>query len=195
MRIRSVGEPEWRTLHARDKLKAGDLLDVPLQASLQIATQKTQFGVSGLKQANIEGIEGHLISVTGPSAEKVLDSQTKEGALSVSQLRAGLESGRFESRAPTKEDYERMNVYGVNPLNKYTPTLEETRAINDDFAFLHPPGTEVEDQDQALPPANDARDDPQGPVDTMKGALNYGLYAIVLLLLLIVVVALLRKQR
>ena len=140
-RIFGVNQRDWQTLNAQTRLQAGDLLYVPLKGTLMIKAGDLEYGAKPLSIANnsVEGIEGHFISVTGPSMPKVLDARTQEKAIKFTQLRAGVEAGRYESRGLSKADWKRSIGYGALPVSRYTPTPEEIAAENENFDALHFP--------------------------------------------------------
>lgn len=127
----------WASLQPKTTLRAGDLLHVPLKAELQLQLGQVRFGSRGLDVETVDDIRGHVIAVTGPSAERLLTAPTKRGALSPAQLMKGVETGRFETRAPAKEDWDRILRYGVNPETAPMPTPEQIDAINKNFGGLH----------------------------------------------------------
>ena len=82
-------------------------------------------------------MRGHLIAVTGASAERLLATPTVTTALSPATLRRGVEAGQFESRAPAKRDWTRIVGYGALPQSRLTLSKEEIARINKDFDRLH----------------------------------------------------------
>jgi hypothetical protein len=157
-RVLHANTQQWLPLQTGAKLAIGDLLDVPLTATLQIRVGRDTFGVKGLDAAAVDKVRGHLIAITGPSAERLLATPTVTKALSPAALRKSVEAGLFETRAPAKQDWARIVGYGALPQSRLTPTKEEIARINKDFGRLHfgkdrgvaPDGTDL--------PANAARD-------------------------------------
>ena len=137
LRAEGTASTAWTALTPNTTLRVGDLLDVPLKAELQLQVGKVRFGSKGLDVDSVDGIRGHLIAVTGRSAGRLLTAPTKQGALSPAQLKKDTEAGRFETRAPTKKDLDRIIKYGANPANAPTPTREQIDAINKNFSGLH----------------------------------------------------------
>lgn len=163
---RPVGQRQWQRLKSGTRLSTGDNLYVPITASIKIDLGKQSIDVAALKQQEIEGVRAHLVSITGGSAVQVLDKYfTKPGALTVSQLSRGLASERFESRAVTEEDWERIIAYGAKPESKYTPSVEEIEEMNKNFNELHfPQGMGVSPDGTDLPSGDDSDDtDPTPP--------------------------------
>lgn len=134
-----AGKWKWTRLKPNTRLSAGDLLDVPLNATLVLQADKLRFGQRGMDVKQVDGIRGHLIAVTGQSAERFLSLPPKEGAMSAAELQEGLESERFESRAVTRKDWQRILGYGKRAISQTSPTLEEIKEINADFDALHSP--------------------------------------------------------
>ena len=137
LRAEGTASTAWTALTPNTTLRVGDLLDVPLKAELQLQVGKVRFGSKGLDVDSVDGIRGQLIAVTGRSAGRLLTTPTKQGALSPAQLKKDTEAGRFETRAPTKKDLDRIIKYGANPANAPTPTREQIDAINKNFSGLH----------------------------------------------------------
>ena len=163
VRVLHANTQQWLPLQTGAKLAIGDLLDVPLTATLQLRIGQDTFGVKGLETAAIDNVRGHLIAVTGASAERLLATSTVTTALSPATLRKGVVSGQFESRAPAKRDWTRIVGYGALPQSRLTLSKEEIARINKDFDRLHfgkdrgvaPDGTDL--------PGNVLRDAEQPP--------------------------------
>jgi hypothetical protein len=158
VRVLHANTQKWLPLQTGAKLAIGDLLDVPLTATLQIRVGQDTFGVKGLDSTAVDKVRGHLIAVSGPSAERLLATPTVTAALSPAALRKSVEAGQFESRAPAKRDWTRIIGYGALPQSRLTLSKEEIARINKDFGRLHfskdrgvaPDGTDL--------PGNAARD-------------------------------------
>lgn len=134
---RSLGQQRFRPLQAKTILRTGDLILLPLTASLHIKTQDMKFGVDPLKQKEVEGVSAQLISITGDNAINVLDRFTKKGTLSVSAMIKAEQSGAFETRGIKQEDLRRIIAYAPKPESLYTPTPLEVAKMNADFSGLH----------------------------------------------------------
>ncbi|MGH8515210.1 MAG: hypothetical protein ACREV8_14975, partial [Gammaproteobacteria bacterium] len=120
---------QWTTLTPQTTLRVGDLLDVPLQAELQLQVGKARFGSNAIDVAAVDDIRGHLIAVTGESAEQLLAAPpTKRGALSPAALKKNVQAGVFETRAPAKSDYDRIIKYGQKPAHAPTITPAQMNA-------------------------------------------------------------------
>jgi hypothetical protein len=137
VRLLRANEWRWGTLRAETKLRAGDLLYVPLRGTLQLQAGKLTFGSQALATEAIEGIRGHVLAITGQSGARLLDLPTKQGALSPAQLRKEVEAGRVESQAFTQKEWDRAIGYGARPESRLTPSLEEVQQINKNFDTLH----------------------------------------------------------
>ena len=131
------GSGGWRALDAKTRLQVGDLLQVPLNAELELQVGQVRFGSGGLRYDNVDDIRGHVIAVTGRSPDKVLAMSTKRNAISPAQMRKEVEAGRYETRAPTRVDWNRILRYGPKAEHAPTPTREQIDAINKDFPSLH----------------------------------------------------------
>lgn len=135
-------DTEWNPLGAKTKLQSGDLLHVPLQATLGIQIGSVSVVSKGLDTKAVEGIRGHLIAVTGPSAGKLEEAPVRKGAITPAELRKDVEAGLLDSRAPGKKDWDRIIGYGARPESQPTPSISEINRINEDFDALHfPTGT------------------------------------------------------
>ncbi|MBI3899437.1 MAG: hypothetical protein HY308_14260 [Gammaproteobacteria bacterium] len=128
---------KWVTLAPKTTLRTGDLLHVPLKAELQLQQGQVRFGSNALEVATVDGIKGHLIAVTGKSAERLLATPTKRGALSPARLKKEAQAGLYETRAPAKKDIDRIIKYGQKPAHAPTLTPEQMNAINKDFNGIH----------------------------------------------------------
>jgi hypothetical protein len=137
VRVLRANTQQWLPLQTGAKLVIGDLLDVPLTATLLLRIGQDTFGVKGFGSAAVDNVRGHLIAVTGPSAERLLTTPTVTTALSPEALRRGVEAGQFESRAPAKADWTRIIGYGALPQSRLTLSKEEIARINKDFDRLH----------------------------------------------------------
>ena len=154
----------WTALRPKTKLQSGDLVHVPLKGSLQLQLGDLKFGVpAGTGADAVEGIRGHVLAITGKSAGRLQNVPTKKGAMTPAELRKGAESGKFESRAPTRKELERSIKYGAKPESRFTPSPKEIEAINKDFDALHfspgrgltPDGRDIEDPAGQRPPRPD----------------------------------------
>lgn len=137
VRILRQDEGQWQSLQVGTKLQAGDLVFLPLRGSLRLQVDNVAFGGTRMEEAEISGIKGHVLAIIGPSAEKLLARSPKRGALSADQLTRGVQAGAFDSRAMTREDWDRSNGYAVRPQERRTPTLKEIMEINANFDALH----------------------------------------------------------
>jgi hypothetical protein len=137
--VRVLGQDGWRwePLRVGSKLQAGDLIHLPLRASLRLRMEGVSLGDTRMEEADVEGVKGHLLAVTGPSAEKLLARQPRRGALSADQLLKGVQAGAFDTRAMTRQDLRRAIRYGVPPEHRPTPTVKEIMERNADFEALH----------------------------------------------------------
>lgn len=196
-----VGTSQWQPLRERVSLTAGDLLFVPLTASIKVKAGKTEFGASALKQKTIEGVSGHFISITGPSAEKVLDKHfTKEGALSFSKLRSATETELYDSRGLSEKDWTRVIAYGAKPNSKPTPTPEEIAKLNQNFDELHfPAGAGVApdgtDLPESIPDGQEGPSEPNKPTGPESERPTILLYLLLFIIALIVIVVLIARRK
>ena len=135
--ILGIEDRAWRPLEKGTRLKAGDLLDVPLTASLAIQSGNVLFGDRGIRDAYGLPLTRHVISVTGPTSAKVLARPTKKGAMSPTAVAAGLRSERFLSKGVDAKQYRRLVELRVRPENRYTMSVDEIWKLNQDFEALH----------------------------------------------------------
>lgn len=145
----------WAPARPQSKLQPGALLHVPLKATLQLQLGAVKFGTpTDTKLDAVDGIRGHLIADTGQSAGHLQNMPTQKGALTPVQLRKGVESGQFESRAATRKDMQRCIKYGAKPESMFTASPKEVEAINKDSDALHfwagrgltPDGRDIEEK-------------------------------------------------
>ena len=127
----------WLPLDAGGKLKTGDLVYLPLKGSLRLQADNLVFGDEEMEESEVSGVRGHMLAITGASAEKMLGRALKRGTMSPDVLRSGVESGAFDSRAMTKENLKRALDYAVLPQHVRTPTLKEIIELNRDFDALN----------------------------------------------------------
>lgn len=135
---------KWRELKRGEMLRAGDLVHVPLTAQLTLEHQGSRFGTGKPIKQRVDGRSstGHLLSVTGSDVSRLLATPTKQGALSPAQLRKAELSGEFQSRAPTKREWERLERLSTKPQSHYVPTIKElyreTEAYKEQHILEHP---------------------------------------------------------
>ncbi len=134
-RILRQDDGQWRSLVQGTKLQAGDLIFLPPTGSLRLQIDNVVFGDTRIDDAGTS--RGHLVAIVGPSSEKLLALAPKRGALSIDQMTAGVQAGRFESQALAREHLGRAIGYAVKPQHKRTPTTREIMEINADFDNLH----------------------------------------------------------
>ena len=139
VRILGINDKRWRRLEKGTKLEAGDLLDIPLKASIAIQSGNVLFGDKpiGPKDSKAAKVKGHVVAVTGPSAAKILSRPTKFRALSPNAVVAGTKSGKYLSRGFERKDYQRILKAQVHPANRYVPSIDEIWEMNKDFDSLH----------------------------------------------------------
>jgi hypothetical protein len=133
----------WRTLKKGERLQAGDLVNVPLNSQLTLRYKGHEFGSGKPIEQTYDGrAKRHLLSITGPSARHLLAAPTKRGALSPAQLQKAMVSGEFESRAPTKKQWARLQRLSVKPESMYVPSLKElhkeAEAYDEQHILDHP---------------------------------------------------------
>lgn len=127
----------WMPLEGKAKLNIGDLVYLPLQGSLRLRAGDVIFGDEPTEESEMSGVRGHLLAVTGPSAEKMLGLSLQKGAMSPDRLRVGIEKGEFDPGALAKENLKRALDHAVLPQYVRTPSLKEIIEINSDFDALH----------------------------------------------------------
>jgi hypothetical protein len=137
VRILPQDDGQWQPLKIGIKLQAGDLVFLPLTGSLRLQLDNVAFGDVRIDEAEISGVRGHMLAISGPSTANLLAKPPKRGALSFDQLNKGVQAGAFEPRAMTREDWDRANGYAVLPQHRPTPTLKEIMEINANFDALH----------------------------------------------------------
>ena len=135
--ILQADEGRWQPLRVGTKLNAGDLIFLPLRGSLRIEIDDVAFGDARMEEAEVSGVRGHMIAVSGPSSEKLLARPAKRGALSASDIARGVQSGAFNSRVMTRQDWEHARGYAILPQHQPTPTLKEINEINSNYDALH----------------------------------------------------------
>ena len=118
-------------------LEVGDLLDVPLTASIAIQSGNVLFGDRGIRDAHGLPLERHVIAVTGPSSDKLLARPTKKGALSPAAVALGLKAQRFLSKGVDRRQYQRLTDLQVRPENRYVKTIDEIWKLNQRYDDLH----------------------------------------------------------
>ena len=127
----------WQPLQTGQKLLAGDLVYLPLTGSIRLQADDVVFGDQRIDEAEVSGVRGHMLAITGASAEKLLTRAPKRGALTPAQMRAGVEAGAYDSRALIRENLDRAVRYSVRPQRVRTPSVKEIVEINSDFEALH----------------------------------------------------------
>lgn len=197
---RRAGQRQWQPLQGGTRLATGDNLYVPLTASLAINAGDQVISTSSIKEKEIEGVRAHVITITGDNAMSVLDKfYTAKGALSVSQLSRGLNAGRYESQAISEKQWKRIIAYDGKASSKYTPSVEEVLAINEDYDALHfpaesgmsPDGTDLPDG-QTVPAPGDGQDD---DTDDDSGKSNNELIIYVIVIMLVIAFVLFLRKR
>ena len=135
---------KWRELEAGETLRAGDLVHVPLTARLTLEHRGNRFGTGKPIKQRVEGRRnsGHVLSITGSDISRLLATPTKRGALSPAQLRKAELSGEFQSRAPTKREWARLERLSTKPQSYYVPSTkelyQETQAYEEQHILEHP---------------------------------------------------------
>lgn len=165
LRVGNDARMRWSPLKPRTKLQAGDLVYVPLNASLQLAHGRLRFGVPASRLRAVEGIDGHMLAITGRSAGRLLNLRTKKGAMTPAELRKGVEAGKYETRVPTRTEFARAVKYGAKPESRFTPSPAEVEVINRNFDALHfgpgrgltPDGRDIEGDAAPTPRPNKPR--------------------------------------
>lgn len=127
----------WQPLQAGAKLQSGDLVYLPLQGAIRLEAEDLAFGDERMEEAEVSGVRGHLLAITGASAEKAMTRAPKRGSLSPEQLRIGVQAGSYNSRAMTRENLDRALGYAVRPQHVRTPTPKEIDEVNGNFDALH----------------------------------------------------------
>lgn len=198
VKLMGYNSRQWTTLEPNTTLKAGDLLYVPLTATLFFKDGDTQFGAAGLEEKSIDGIQAQFISVTGPSATRIVDETLKKkGALTLTQLEEGFSKGTFESQGVTKAGYARIIRYGVKPGSLPTPSLEEIAKLNADYEALHFPRESGRNPDGTGSPG-DTNTPPIAPGEGQQPPGAKGsetIYIALIILLLIIISVLLMRAR
>ncbi len=123
VRILPFGSRSWKQLRPNTKLQAGDLLDVPLKATLAIQSGNVIFGDKGI-DSETKGIR-HMIAITGPSTDKVLAKAVKKNTLSPNTLAAGVKSEKYMSRGVSKQQWSTILKRQIKPVDKYKPSPKE----------------------------------------------------------------------
>lgn len=198
--IRRRSSSIWQPLESGYILQTGDLLHVPLTAKIRIHSGERSFGVNSLNAPSIEGVHAHLISVTGKSAQRVLDVDLKRrGALTISELDNGIFTGTLESKAVSKEEWQRIIAYGMKPHGKRTLSLSEIEEINKDFDNLHFPvetglrpdgSSSIDDNSEKEPPLAE----PTNPGETDNPPLLWLVWMIFALVVFLLIVGLWRSK-
>jgi hypothetical protein len=134
---RLLRDQRWQPLQAGAKLSAGDMIYVPLAASLRLQYDNVAFGDTAMAEERVAGVTGHLLAITGPSADKLLERAPAPGALSPAALIRGVQSGAFESRAMTAKERERASaaIARREIISPWTP--RQIREMNSNHDALH----------------------------------------------------------
>jgi hypothetical protein len=127
----------WQPLQTGQKLQVGDLVYLPLTGSIRLQDDDVVFGDQRIDEAEISGVRGHMLAITGASAENLLNRTPKRGALTPAQVRVGVEAGAYDSRALIRENLDRAVRYSVRPQRVRTPTVKEIVDTNSNFELLH----------------------------------------------------------
>lgn len=145
-RILRNGARKWTDVGADRRLGAGDVLEVPFGSGLRLRVGEREIFMPSRRDAKPLQCPGDVkrtsffLSVTGPSAARVLDSKARKGALTYSQFRRAIETKRWESRAPIAQDLRRIQAYQPDPLHAATPSAEALAAQRANLEQLHWPG-------------------------------------------------------
>lgn len=146
VRMRRAGAARWSEAGAGRTLRAGDVLEIPFGSGLRLRvgrrdiSLKPRGATKPLKCPGGATRTSLYVSVTGPSAAKLLDSRVSKRALSFSELRKGIKARKWESRAPTAADLRRIQAYQRNPQHMPAPTVEEIAAAQKNLEQMHWPG-------------------------------------------------------
>jgi hypothetical protein len=146
MRIRHVGAKKWTNIRGEEKLMAGDVIEIPLAGGVRLKVGRREIflkphrGIKSLKCVGGKPRASLFVSVTGPSAAKILDARALKGTLTFSQLRKGINTGRWESGVPRAVDLKRIQGYQRNPLLMPTTTDEEIAGLHNNLEQMHWPG-------------------------------------------------------
>jgi hypothetical protein len=136
-RLLRSGEQVWQLVRAGIKLQAGDLIDLPFTASLRLTAGNVTFGDQAMEEARVSGLRGHLLAVTGPSAEKLLAVPMRRGALSPADLIKGEQAGAYRSRVMTQADLRRAAPLSTVHVQAPAPSRKEMMERNAQFDELH----------------------------------------------------------
>lgn len=136
VRILPFGQNRWRRLRAGTKLNAGDLLDVPLKSSLAIQSGKVVFGDSAIDEID-NATQQHMISVTGPSASKVVSALVKKNTLHPGVVAAGTRSGQYLSKGFDRKEWLRVLRTQTQPIHKYELSDKEVLEKLSDYEAQH----------------------------------------------------------
>jgi hypothetical protein len=133
----SIGDKSWQPLRAGAKLAAGDLIRLPFTASLRLQAGNVAFGDTSMAEEKVAGLSGHLLAITGPSAEKLLEQRPAPGTLSPAELIRGVQSGAYESRAMTANELKQATA--MNARREIGPRLApaQIKSMNSNFEALH----------------------------------------------------------
>jgi hypothetical protein len=127
----------WQPLQVGQKLQVGDLIYLPLTGSIRLEADDVVFGDQRIDEAEVSGVRGHMLAITGASADKLLSRAPRRGALTLDQMRTGVEAGAYDSRAMIRENLDRAVRYSVRPQRLRAPSLKEIESTNSNFEVLH----------------------------------------------------------
>lgn len=134
---RLLRDQRWQPLQTGAKLSAGDMIYLPLAASLRLQYDNVAFGDTAMAEERVAGVTGHLLAITGPSASKLLERAPAPGALSPAALIRGVQSGAFESRAMTAKELERASASIARREISSPWTPRQIREMNSNHDALH----------------------------------------------------------
>jgi hypothetical protein len=136
-RLLRAGDARWQPLRAGVKLAAGDMIDLSLASSLRLQIDDVAFGDTSINEAQVSGLAGHLLAITGPSAEKLLERAPARGDLSPAAMIRGVQSGAFEPRAMTAKDWKRAVASIASSRSGPPLTPVQIREMNSNHNALH----------------------------------------------------------
>jgi hypothetical protein len=90
-----------------------------------------------MTEPQVAGLAGHLLAITGPSSERLLERAPRPGALSPAALIRGIQSGAFETRAMTERDWRRALAATARQDITSPLTPVQIKEMNAHFDALH----------------------------------------------------------
>lgn len=136
VRVLPLGARRWQPLKVGVTLRVGDLLDVPLKATLAIQSGNVLYGDRGV-DAEKQPFVNHLISVTGPSAEKIVQSRLKKNTLHPKVIARGVRSGEYLSKGVSRGDWKRILARQPKPEHNEQPNEKQDSELLNDFESQH----------------------------------------------------------